>query len=28
MSIEEFTVARKFIESLAYEAKFTEVAAK
>jgi len=28
LSIEEFTVARKFIDSLAYEARFTEVAAK
>ncbi len=28
LSVEEFTVARKFIESLAYEARFTDVTAK
>ncbi len=28
LSVEEFAVARKFIDSLAYEARFTEMAAK
>ncbi|HUY31588.1 MAG TPA: hypothetical protein VMV69_02335 [Pirellulales bacterium] len=28
LSVEELTVARKFIENLAYEARFTEVTAK
>jgi hypothetical protein len=28
LSVEEYTVARKFIESLAYEGRFTDVAGK